>query len=60
MKTLAQLLQTKRMFYLPMYNVNSLKGLYDMIQEIVADGKVTREEQQRLSQAIEELLSWHL
>ncbi len=35
MRPLAELLETKRMHYLPMYNVNSLKGLHAMILDIV-------------------------
>lgn len=35
MRSIEELLQTKRMFYLPMYNVNSLIGLQEMILEIV-------------------------
>lgn len=35
MRPLAELLETKRMHYLPMYNVNSVRGLHDMILEIV-------------------------
>lgn len=35
MRPLEELLETKRMYYLPMYNVNSLRGLHDLVQEIV-------------------------
>lgn len=42
----------------PHASVHPISGMFDLVREIVADGQVTGEEQQRLSQAIEELVAW--
>ena len=42
----------------PHASVHPISGMFDLIREIAADGRVTGEEQQRLSQTIEELVAW--
>ncbi len=41
----------------PHAGVQPISGMFDLVREIVADGQVTDQEQQRLIQAIEELLA---
>jgi hypothetical protein len=38
--------------------VPPISGMFELVRAIVADGRVTVEEQHRLSEAIEELLTW--
>ena len=43
----------------PRAGVKPIATMFDLVQEIVADGVVTTEEQQQLTKAIEEIIAWH-
>jgi len=42
----------------PHSGVQPIAGIFDMMTEILADGQITAEEQQRIAKAIEDLMAW--